>query len=128
MSTKKRLAISLSTSGAALGLAALLTGFSDRAQAQGCVQSRGAGLGILTQPEEIYLMPGQWQASVGYRWLHSDRHFSGVDELTGRQVGGGDENKSRSYFGDQIINDSHFIDLSATYGLTKRFSASLTVP
>jgi len=95
---------------------------------QGCVQSRGASIGPLMQGEDVYLQAGQWQANVGYRWLHSDRHFSGVNELTGKQVGGGDENTSRSFFGDQIINDSHFIDVSATYAFTKRISASLTLP
>src|ERR1051325_1247321 len=44
-------------------------------QGQGCVQSRGAGIGLLMQGEDTYLKPGQWQAGVGYRWLHSDRHF-----------------------------------------------------
>src|SRR5439155_23529209 len=103
-----------------LALAILLAGtvLEPPVFGQGCVQSRGASIGPLLQGEDIYLMPGQWQANVGYRWLHSDRHFSGVNELTGKQVGGGDENTSRSFFGDQIINDSHFIDVSATYAFT----------
>ncbi len=85
---------------------------------------------MLLNGEDTYLEAGQWQANVGYRWLHSDRHFSGNDELNppGAPVGGGNENKSRNYFGDQIINDSHFLDLSATYAITKRFSATLTLP
>ncbi len=111
-----------------LGLFMLWVAQPNRLLAQGCVQSRGAGAGMLIQGEDSYLQPGQWQASVGYRWLHSDRHFSGVDEITGKQVGGGEENTSRNIKGDQIINDSHFIDVSATYGITKRFSASLTLP
>jgi hypothetical protein len=85
-----------------------------RAPAQGCVQSRGAGLGMLLQGEDSYLKPGQWQATVGYRWLHSDRQFCGIDEITGQQVGGGEENKSRNVVGDQVVNDSNFIDVTAT--------------
>src|SRR6185436_4263858 len=86
--------------------------------AQGCVQSRGAaGACMMMQGNDIYLQPGQWQASVGYRWLHSDREFIG-----------GQEQRQREVIGDQMINDSHFIDLTATYGVTPRWSASLTVP
>jgi hypothetical protein len=83
---------------------------------------------MLMHDEEVFPKAGQWQVSVGYRWLHSDREFSGIDEITGLQVGGGHENKSRSIIGDQMINDSHFIDLTATYAITKRFSAALTLP
>jgi len=112
-----------------LALGALWGGLTGHVRAQGCVQSRGAaGPCMLTHDEDMFPKPGQWQVSVGYRWLHSDREFSGIDEITGRQVGGGEENKSRSTLGDEMINDSHFIDLTATYVITKRFSASLTLP
>ena len=87
------------------------------AHGQGCVQSRGAGMCNVMQTESDYLQPGGWQAAVGYRWLHSDRHFIGSQEQPQRQANG-----------TQVINDSHFIDLTATYGLTKRLSLSLTVP
>src|SRR5258706_14091711 len=112
----------------AVGILPAAAVFESPVCGQGCVQSRGAGGCTMMEGENTYLPPGQWQANVGYRWLHSDRHFSGVNELTGKQVGGGDENTSRSHFGDQIINDSHFIDVSATYAFTKRISASLTLP
>jgi hypothetical protein len=100
-----------------LGLVCGLCGMSPSLFAQGCVQSRGAGLAVLLQGEDTYLKPGDWQASVGYRWLHSDRHFIG-----------GEEQPQRQARGDQVINDSHFIDLTATYGVTKRLSLSLTLP
>ena len=87
------------------------------AHGQGCVQSRGAGMCSIMQAESDYLQPGGWQAAVGYRWLHSDRHFIGSQEQPQRQANG-----------TQVINDSHFIDLTATYGLTKRLSLNLTVP
>jgi len=112
-----------------LALGWLWVALPGHVQAQGCVQSRGAGGPcMLMHDEDMSPKPGQWQVSVGYRWLHSDREFSGIDEITGRQVGGGEENKSRSTLHDEMINDSHFIDLTATYVITKRFSASLTLP
>ena len=87
------------------------------AYGQGCVQSRGAGIGMIMQGEDIYLPAGGWQATVGYRWLHSDRHFVG-----------GQEQPQRQARGDEVINDSHFVDLTATYGVTERLSLNLTFP
>jgi hypothetical protein len=84
---------------------------------QGCVQSRGAGIGMLLNGEDTYLQAGQWQATLGYRWLHSDRHFVGAVEQPQRQERG-----------DEVINDSHFFDLTATYAVTKRLSLNLTLP
>ncbi len=101
--------------------------FAAPAYGQGCVQSRGAGAGVIIG-EDTYLSGGEWQASLGYRWLHSDRHFAGTDEFTGQDVGGGNENKSRNIAGDQIINNQNFIDMTATYALTKRYSMSFTLP
>jgi len=94
-----------------------LLALNPNARPQGCVQSRGAGIGMILQGEETYLKPGDWQATMGYRWLHSDRHFIG-----------GEEQKQRQANGSEVINDSHFIDLSATYGITPRLSATLTMP
>ena len=85
--------------------------------AQGCVQSRGAGGGMFMECGDPYLNSGDWQAAIGYRWLHSDRHFIGDREQPQRQANG-----------DQVINDSHFIDLTATYALSKRVSLNLTIP
>ena len=85
--------------------------------AQGCVQSRGAGVGTLMQGEDTYLAQGGWQASVGYRWLNSSRHFRG-----------GEEQYERYQRGDDVRNDSHFVDLGITYGITKRISVSFTLP
>jgi len=67
--------------------------------------------------EEAYLAEGNWEGNVGYRWLHSDRHFVGGQEQPQRQANGSD-----------VVNDSHFIDLTATYAVTRRFALNLTVP
>ena len=89
--------------------------------AQGCIASRGTGLmssscqGVHAG-EESHPETG-FRASVGYRWLHSDRMFIHDDEQTQRETEGSQE-----------INDSHFIDLGLTYTFSPRFSATLTLP
>jgi len=64
-----------------------------------------------------YLPPGGWQASLAYRWLHSDRHF--IDDS---------EQEERQEEGTEVINDVHTFDLTATYGVTKALSLNLTLP
>lgn len=85
---------------------------------QGCIASRGAG------GASCALASGNgssgamnWEASVGYRWLHSDRMFSGDVEQTQREAEGSQE-----------INDSHFLDVAIKYSLTPRWSTELTIP
>jgi hypothetical protein len=60
---------------------------------------------------------GDWQAQLAYRWLRSDRHFMGTDELEHRQAEG-----------SEVVNNVHTFDLTATYAFNKRFSLSLTMP
>src|SRR5678815_2295823 len=72
-----------------------------QAMAQGCVAARGAGMSshttrMLGQGGEILPPESGWQASVGYRWLHSDRHFTGDHE-----------DKERQEEGSEVINDSN---------------------
>ena len=64
-----------------------------------------------------YLLAGEWQASLGYRWLHSHRHFVG-----------GEEQPQRRANGTEVINDVHTFDLTAAYAVTERFSLSLALP
>jgi hypothetical protein len=64
-----------------------------------------------------YLAGGEWQASLAYRWLHSDRHFVGGVERPQRQADG-----------SEVINDIHTFDLSLARAFTPRFSLSLTLP
>lgn len=85
------------------------------ALAQGCVASRGGACFHLPGME---LQPHSgWQANVGYRWLHSDRHFVGDHEEEHRQEEG-----------SEVINDSHYIDLGLSYAITPRYSVNLVVP
>ncbi len=87
--------------------------------AQGCIASRGAGGGTSCLLGEVdgKEFAESWEASVGYRWLHSDRMFSGDVEQT-----------QRAAEGSQEINDSHFIDLSLRYSFTPQWSLELTLP
>ena len=90
--------------------------------AQGCVASRGTGMtpcqyGSHLMGDEALPPTSGFQASVGYRWLHSDRMFIHDVEQTKRETEGSQE-----------INDSHFIDLGISYAFTPRFSATFTVP
>ena len=87
-----------------------------RLAAQGCVASRGGACFHLPGMELQPVQAG-FQGSVGYRWLHSDRHFVGDDEQEHRQEEG-----------SEVINDSHFIDLGLTYAITPRWSVNLVVP
>ncbi|MBM3824726.1 MAG: hypothetical protein FJ404_17890 [Verrucomicrobia bacterium] len=78
---------------------------STSALAQGCVATRGAGLCSIHGASHSSIPDhGDWEATLGYRWLHSDRHFVGDREQPQRQD-----------LGTEVINDSHFFDLSLRY-------------
>jgi hypothetical protein len=62
-----------------------------------------------------YLEPNQWETSVSYRFLHSSKIFIGTEHHPELEHGGPDLT-------------IHSFDLAATYGVTKRFSATLTLP
>lgn len=112
------------------GAAALVCNFSlsPDALAQGCVAVRGGGMCMMPgheaslTPEDAKLVQGDWLVSLSYRWLHSDRHFSG-DEETRNAAG-----LTRKEAGTEVINDSHFFDLGIQYAITPRWSLGLIVP
>jgi hypothetical protein len=85
--------------------------------AQGCVAVRGAGSCAANPAGMTNLLDAKWVASVSYRWLHSDRHFVGDVEQT-----------QRHDIGNQVVNDSHFIDLGLSYSFTPRYSVNLALP
>jgi hypothetical protein len=64
-----------------------------------------------------YQEKGQWMAAVSHRWQYSDRHFVGDEEQ-----------EQRLAEGSEVINDVHLIDISVSYAITKRFTATLAVP
>ena len=85
-----------------------------RAPGQGCVPAHYISLSLGAEGI-TYLDPGQWEADVSYRYLHSERVFSGSDE----------QPQSHSIGGRNTI---HSIDVTASYQITPRFGATLTVP
>lgn len=64
-----------------------------------------------------YLVPKHWELSLGFRWQNSFRHFVGVREQTRRE-------REES----EVINDLYLFDLTATYAITRRFNASISIP
>jgi hypothetical protein len=95
------------------------------ALAQGCIAVRGGGLcpnGLSLADPNLHTGAHEWQVGVGYRWLHSFRHFAG-DEETRNALG-----QTREEAGTEVTNDSHFFDVTASYQITPRFSSSLVLP
>ena len=64
-----------------------------------------------------YLAPAHWEAAVSYRYLHSENIFIGETEQP--QIKAAGQNN---------ITDIHSFDVSLTYAMSRRFSASLTLP
>ena len=67
--------------------------------------------------DDGYLAPGDWQIAIGYRWQKSDRAFIGTEE----QV-------ERRRLGIISINRIHLFDVGVSYGVTRRFSISASLP
>jgi hypothetical protein len=86
------------------------------ASGQGCVIARGGGCAMIAG-EDAYLQPKQWQVNVAHRWLYSDRHF------VGRQ-----EQRHRKEQNTEVINDSHYVDVTLTYAVTRRLGLNLALP
>jgi len=95
----------------------VMTSIADRGHAQGCVVARGAGPCATTPGGFTNHLDVKWQVALAYRWLNSDRHFVGDVEQ-----------KHRHVTGNQVINDSHFIDLGVSYSFTPRWGATVVLP
>jgi hypothetical protein len=87
--------------------------------AQGCVVARGTGIQSFdTAPDEHRARgAGQFETTMSYRYLNSDRHFVGSDEQ-----------EERGREGSEVVNHSSFIDAAITYSFSERYSATLTLP
>lgn len=83
--------------------------------AQGCIAVR-SGCGVNVGGGAV-LGKGQWNAGTNFRYFHSYKHFRGKHE-----------EKERVENGTEVINDSYFFDLQASYGLTDRLSLNLVLP
>jgi len=62
-------------------------------------------------------MAGEFNFQTGFRYFKSFRHFRGDHEET-----------NRVEEGTNVINHSHFLDFSISYGITARLYANLTIP
>lgn len=103
-----------------LALTLTLAAPYSHALAQGCIAVRGAGTLLPEEgakPADADLAADDWLASVGYRHLHSMRHYVGDVEQTQRQAAG-----------NQVINDQDFFDFGVQYAFTPRWSLGLSLP
>jgi hypothetical protein len=109
----------------ALGFAAALAATAVESQGQGCIAVRGGGMcpdALSLVDPQLHVGTGDFTVSLGYRWLHSFRHFAGDEETRNAQ------GQTRVEAGTEVINDSHFFDLGVSYQITPRFSAALVFP
>jgi hypothetical protein len=90
---------------------------SQNASAQGCVAIRPMGGCSGTSSSSILLGKGQFQASAGYRYFQSFRHFKSDSEQ-----------KERLENHTEVINDAHSLDLGLSYGISHRLSVSANLP
>ena len=86
------------------------------AHAQGCVIARGGGCAAISDSSG-YLEAKHWQLNFAFRHFKSDRHY--ISDV---------EQPLRKELGTEVINDSYFYDVTATYAWSKRLNFSLTVP
>ena len=87
-----------------------------QAHAQGCVIARGGG-GAMINDGSGLLEAKHWQLNFAYRHFTSDRHFIGPWEQPQRKAQD-----------TQVINNSHFFDITITYAWTKRLNLNMTIP
>lgn len=83
---------------------------------QGCVAIRGMSSCNGTG-NTLALGKGESMISTNYRYFESFRHFRGSVEET-----------HRIEEGTNVINKSHFVDLSYTYGINNRIFATAVLP
>lgn len=88
-----------------------------QATAQGCVAIRsGCGATNIGSSSGL-LAKNQWEAGTNFRYFQSYKHFRGKHEET-----------HRVEEGSEVINDSYFMDLLISYGITDRLSANFVLP
>ncbi len=95
-----------------------LWGLGGYAFSQGCIAVRhmSCATGNINNPSSM-MKGGQFQLTVGYRNLHSYKHFVGKVEQ-----------QERVEKGTQVINDSHNFDFGLSYSVNSQLSFSLNMP
>lgn len=66
---------------------------------------------------EPWFSSDRWQIGIGYRNMHSHRHFVGSEEQN-----------NRKQQGTEVNNKIHLLDFSATYQVNARWSLSASIP
>lgn len=66
---------------------------------------------------DSFFKSGEWQFSAAYRRLYADKWFVGPDV-----------NEAAAPFGKQLFLDINSLDLSLTYGFSRRASVAVTLP
>lgn len=85
---------------------------------QGCVAVRHMSCSVGTGTNTNAMMhPGAWQVALGFRSLHSYKHFVGADYQPQREAAN-----------NNVINDTQSLDLGITYSFTDRFSLAANLP
>lgn len=90
--------------------------FSVNAQAQGCVAVRHMGMCTATDSTGV-LKPRQFQITMGYRYLHSFKHFKGTEEQ-----------EERVEQHTEVINKTSSLDLTLSYAVNSQLVLNVTMP
>lgn len=88
---------------------------NNNVSAQGCVAIRGMGCGVSNAGSQVQKNGIQFNSN--FRYFESFRHFRGSHEEANRVEAG-----------TEVINDSYFLELGLTYGLTERLALNLNLP
>jgi hypothetical protein len=108
------------TLSAGLGLCLLLSAIPGSVLAQGCISSPNNPTFCQIIPGDFTNAPAlahRWVGSISYRWYESFRHFVGDVEQPQREA-----------LKNNVINDVNTIDVTATYGISDRWSATIAIP
>ncbi len=99
-----------------LAMLMAFTLFSVDLNAQGCVAIRGASCSS-TLGGSNTLLKGEFSVGTGFRYFKSFRHFRGAEQEHHRI----DE-------GTEVINNSCFLDIALSYGISDRLYANAVLP
>ena len=86
-----------------------------KVSAQGCVAVRYMAAGCVNNTA---LEPGQWSLNIGYRYLHSYKHFKKDVEQQLRT----------DLYKDNVINDANSADFTLTRTISKKLSIGFSIP
>jgi hypothetical protein len=85
--------------------------------AQGCIVARSSSTPSGPQTQGGYMVPGEFDITLGYRHQYSFRHFVGDIEQ-----------KQRMQIGNQVMNKINLLTLNVTYQASRRLSFAVSVP